>query len=324
MFSTRAVPYEKLNPVGSVGGTVNLSWLRSVADASATLALDVTAPAQASANQLPVTATVQARFNPRGQTMDFSSLVLATPHTHLNAVGTLGSTSAALRLVLNTTSLTEFQPLLVAMGNPPPPVELAGAASFNGTLSGRLNNPRIAGHVQASDFTYLYSPTVKSAAVTAPAAPAKKRSLFHFASAQPPSPAPAPTIQPRPIHVDKFSGDVQYSSTEVGVNHGIIQEGTARLNWMVRQRWRKGVSPRTFHFRCEPPCVMRTSWNCSTPRELNYPVTGTLNFTVQAAGTEANPRASGHLSLTAARAYGRPVKSLTANLAFANHEAEAR
>ena len=182
MFSTRQAPYEKLNPVGSVGGTVNLAWTRSVSEASADLALDVTPPAQPSANQLPVTATVRARYNPRAQVMDFSVLTMTTPHSHLNATGTLGSTSAALHLVLNTTSLTEFQPLLTAMGSPPPPVELAGAASFNGTLSGRLKDPQIAGHVQASDFTYIYTPTVKGSA-PAPPPPAKKKSLFHFARA---------------------------------------------------------------------------------------------------------------------------------------------
>ena len=90
MFSTRPVPYEKLNPVGSVGGTVNLAWTRSLADAGADLALDVTPPAQPSANQLPVTATVQARYNPKAQMMDFSALTLTTPHSHLNATGTSG------------------------------------------------------------------------------------------------------------------------------------------------------------------------------------------------------------------------------------------
>ncbi len=322
MFSTRAVPYEKLNPVGSVGGTVNLSWLRSMADASATLALDVTAPSQASGNQLPVTATVQARFNPRGQTMDFSTLVLATPHTHLNAVGTLGSTSAALRLVLNTTSLKEFQPLLSAMGNSPPPIELAGAASFDGTLSGRLKNPQIAGHVQASDFTYLYSPTVKSATVTSPAAPAKKKSPFHFASAPAPSPAPGPTIQPRPTHVDMFSGDVQYSSTEVAVSHGIVQEGTARLTVDGSAALEKGSFTENLPFQVR--ATMRNADIVELQRAagIDYPVSGSLNFTVQAEGTEANPRGTGHLSLTAAQVYGRPVKSLTANLTFANHEAQ--
>ena len=67
---------------------------------------------------------------------------------------------------------------------------------------------------------------------------------------------------------------------------------------------------------------MRTSRSCSDAAGLNYPVTGTLNFTVQAAGTEANPHGSGHFSVTAAQAYGRPVKSLTANLVFVNHEAQ--
>ena len=116
MFSTRAVPYEKLNPAGSVGGTVNLAWTRAVADANADLALDVTPPAQPSSDQLPVTATVRARYNPRAQVMDFSALTLTTPHSHLNATGTLGSTSAALHVVLNTTSLTEFEPLLGGLG----------------------------------------------------------------------------------------------------------------------------------------------------------------------------------------------------------------
>src|ERR1019366_3686207 len=208
MFSTREVPYEKLNPVGSVGGTVNLAWTRSVADASADLALAVTPPALPSGDQLPVTATVRARYNPRAQVMDFSSLTMTTPHSHLDAVGTLGSTSAALRVVLNTTSLTEFQPLLTAMGSPPPPVELAGVASFNGTLGGRLTDPQIAGHVEASDFTYIYTPGGQSSTPPSTHAPAKKKSLFHFASTPKPPP-PQPTAQPRYIHIDQFSGDVQ-------------------------------------------------------------------------------------------------------------------
>ena len=55
---------------------------------------------------------------------------------------------------------------------------------------------------------------------------------------------------------------------------------------------------------------------------LDYPVTGTLDATVQAAGTEGNPHGQGQFTLTAAEAYGRPIKSASANLTFANHEAE--
>jgi translocation and assembly module TamB len=319
MFSTKAVPYEKLNPVGSVGGTVNLAWTRSVADASADLALDVTPPAQPSANQLPVTATVRARYNPSAQVMDFSALTMTTPHSHLNATGILGSTSAALHVVLNTTSLTEFQPLLTAMGSPPLPVELAGGASFNGTLSGRLKDPQIVGHVQASDFTYIYMPTVQGSAPLTQA-PAKKKSLFHFASTPPPP--PQSTAQPRRIHLDQFSGDVQYSSTGVALHHGIIQEGKAHLEVDGSATLAKGSFTENLPFQVQAAIRDADVAELQRAAGLNYPVTGTLNFTGQAAGTEANPHGSGHFSLLAGQAYGRPVKSLTANLAFANHEAQ--
>ena len=319
MFSTKAVPYENLNPVGSVGGTVNLAWTQSVADASADLALEVTPPAQPSANQLPVTATVQARYSPGAQVMDFSVLTMTTPHSHVNATGTLGSTSAALHVVMNTTSLTEFQPLLTAKGSPPPPIELAGGASFDGTLSGRLNDPQIAGHVQASDFTYIYTPTVQRSAPPTQA-PVKKKSLFHFASTPPPP--PQPTAQPRRIHIDQFSGDVQYSSTSVAVHHGVLQEGSARLDVDGSATLQRGSFTENLPFQVQAAIRDADVAELQRAAGLNYPVTGTLNFTVQAGGTEANPHGAGHFSLLAGQAYGRPVKSLTANLAFANHEAQ--
>jgi translocation and assembly module TamB len=320
MFSTREAPYEKLNPAGSVGGTVNLAWTRSVSDASADLALEVTPPVQPSANQLPVTATVRARYSPKAQVMDFSVLTMTTPHSHLNATGILGSTSAALHVVMNTTSLTEFQPLLAAMGSATPPVELAGGASFNGTLSGRLNDPQIAGHAEASDFTYIYTPTMRGSAPPTQA-PAKKKSLFHFASAPQPSP-PQPMAQPRRIHIDQFSGDVQYSSTGVAVHHGILRENSARLDVDGSATLQKGSFTENLPFQVQAAIRDADVAELQRAAGLNYPVTGTLNFTVQAAGTEANPHGAGHFSLLAAQAYGRPVKSLTANLAFANHEAQ--
>ena len=278
-------------------------------------------PRETSGNQLPVTATVRARYNPKAQLMDFSALTLTTPHSHLNATGTLGSTSAAMHVVLNTTSLTEFQPLLTAMGSPPPPVELAGGATFDGTLTGRLKDPQIAGHVQASDFTYIYTPSVQKAAPSATQAPAKKKSLFHFASAPPPPP-PQPAAQPRRIHIDQFSGDVQYSSTGVAVHHGIIQEGSAHLNVDGSATLEKGSFTENLPFQVQATIRHADIAELQRAAGMNYPVTGTLNFTFQAGGTEANPHGSGRFSLTAAQAYGRPVKSLTANLGFANHEAQ--
>ncbi|MGA2905301.1 MAG: hypothetical protein ABSD98_15840, partial [Candidatus Korobacteraceae bacterium] len=166
MASTRSLPLDKLNAVGSVTGSVNLSWRHVLADAFADLALDIAAPAQLSNanNQLPVSGHVSGRYGARSDSIELSALNLTTPHSHLEATGTLGTTSAALKLNVNTTSLTEFAPMLTAMGNAPLPVELAGALSFNGTLNGRLRTPQVAGHLQATNFTYNYTPALKTPA----------------------------------------------------------------------------------------------------------------------------------------------------------------
>src|SRR5208283_1390121 len=147
-FSSRSLPLDKLNPVGVVGGTVELAWKRSLAEAEADLALDSVASVQTAAGQLPVNGSLKGRYNVRRSAIDISALNLATPHTHLNASGQLGSVSADLKVAVKTTSLTEFQPLLTDMGSLPLPVELAGQASFEGTIARKLHNPQIAGQVQ--------------------------------------------------------------------------------------------------------------------------------------------------------------------------------
>ena len=189
MISTRQLPVDKLNPVGRVGGTVELAWKRSLAEADANLSLDAVPPAEPAANELPVTASVRGRYSLRTQTMDFSALNLVTRQTHLSASGTMGSRSTALKVDLKASSLAEFQTFLSAMGNSPVPIELAGEAEFNGTLEGRLRELQIAGHVQASNFTYVYTPRAQNAPQPV-AHPAQRKSIFHAAS------APAPEAMP--------------------------------------------------------------------------------------------------------------------------------
>ena len=246
--------------------------------------------------------------------MDFSVLSLTTPHSHVDAVGTLGSTSAALHLVLKTTSLTEFQPLLTAMGSSQPPVELSGVASFNGTLSGRLKDPQIAGQVEASDLTYLYTPVCR----------VRPRHLLQRRNR-----SSILRLRRRHLRLNhagftsmSFSGEVRCSFANVAVHHGIVREGNARLEVDGSANLEKG------NFTPNSPFEVQATIHDADIAELqraagwNYPVTGTLNVALHADGTQANPRATGHLSVASAQAYGRPIKSLTANLVFANHEAQ--
>jgi len=319
MISTRELPMDKLNPVGRVGGTVELAWKRTLAEAEANVSLDAAPPAQPADNELPVTATVRGRYSLRTQTMEFSSLNVATRQTHLSASGALGSRSVALKVDFKATSLTEFQAFLSAMGNSPVPVELAGEAEFNGTLEGRLRELQIAGHLQASNFSYVYTPAPTTQALPTQSKPQRK-SFFHRAAAPPPQTPPSP--QPKRIHIDQFSADVQYSPSGVALHNATILEGNARITVDGAAALDKGNFRENSAFQVR--AAMHDADVAALQRTvgLDYPVTGTLNLTVQAAGTEANPSGKGQFSLTSAQAYGRPIKSFTSNLVFANHEAQ--
>jgi translocation and assembly module TamB len=320
MMSTRSMPLDKLNLTGTVTGLVNLSWKPSLSDLFAELALDVSAPPQAANSQIPLNGSLRGRYNVRSGVVDMSALNLTTPHTRLEATGTLGPTSAALTLAVSTTSLAEFQPFMASLGNAPLPVELEGAANFNGTLNDRLRSPRIAGHLQATNFTYLYLSTAKVPAPQRVQVPAKQKSWFHFAS-KPPSPPP-PTIQAKKLHIDQFSGDIQYSPSAVALHHAVIQEGGAQLNVDGTTTLDKGNFTDNSQFQVEAAMHNADVAELERVAGFDYPVTGKLNFTIQASGTETNPRGHGQLSLTGGQAYGRPIKVLTTNIVFANRAAQ--
>ncbi|HEY1730438.1 MAG TPA: translocation/assembly module TamB domain-containing protein [Terriglobales bacterium] len=323
LFSTRSMPLNRLNPVGRVGGSVNLAWKQSVGNTMADLALEVAAPGRVADNQLPINGNMRGRYNAVSGRTDLTALNLATPHTQLNASGSLGSTTVALALKANTTSLTEFQPLLTAMGGAPLPVELGGNASFAGTVNGRWSAPQIAGHLEARDFNYIYTPAPKAERVqpVSTQSESKHRSWLHPKGAPVPPPQP-PTVAPRRIHIDQFSGDVQYSQSEVALHKAVIQEGGAQLNLDGAAALIRGNFTDVSQFHVQATVHDADIAALQHAAGTDYPLGGKLNFAVHAAGTLTDPHGQGHVSLTDAEAQGRPIKSFTSKINFANHEAE--
>ncbi|MGO9518141.1 MAG: translocation/assembly module TamB domain-containing protein [Candidatus Korobacteraceae bacterium] len=317
-ISTRSLPFVSLNPAGMVGGTIDLAWTRALSEAQGELALDIVPLAQPIGAELPMSGDLRGHWYLRPQVMDITTFDLKTPHTDLSAAGTLGTTSENLKVAFAATSLKELEPFVLALGYAPSPIELDGAATFTGIVSGRLSDSRVDGHVQASNFTYNYTPSRK-----APEHPANPPSKQGFSLRTPPAhPSEAwPSHPPsRRIHIDQFSADVQYSLSKVALHHAVIQEGNARLN----VDWTAGLEKGSFTD--DSPFQLHAAVQNADVAELqhavgvDYPVTGKLNATVEAMGTEANPQGRGQFILTAAEVYGRPVKSGGADLAFANHE----
>ena len=323
VFSTRSMPLDKLNPAGRVAGSVNLAWKQSVSNAVADLALDVAAPSQVASSQLPINGNVRGRYNAVSGRTDLTALNLTTPHTQLNASGSLGATTVGLALKANTTNLGDFQPLLTAMGAAPLPIELSGSINFAGTVNGRWTAPQIAGHLEANDFNYIYTPAPKSVEVhpVSAATESKHRSWLHPKGAPAPPPQPL-TGTPRRIHIDQFTGDVQYSQSEVALHKAVIQEGGAQLKIDGSASLNKGNFTDDSQFHVQATVHDADVAALQHAAGTDYPLGGKLNFAVQAAGTMADPHGQGHISLTDAEAHGRPIKSLTSKINFANHEAE--
>jgi translocation and assembly module TamB len=321
MFSTRAIPYDSLHAVGSTAGSIDLTWRGSLAALEAGLDLQVTAPPQVSDGELPVNANIKGRYSARSQLLALAELDLNTRHTRLKASGTLGQVRAALQLTASTTSLKELQPFLSAIGSGPIPVDLEGEASFHGTLTGRLRAPEVAGHLQASNFTYLYSPKLKRVVQPPPQLPAKMKSFFQR-SAAPPQQVFEPTGQLRRIHIDQFAGDVRYSPSELELHHGMIQRGSAHATVDLSATLSNGNITDTSPLQLQLSVQNADVAQLKNAAGFDYPMSGTLNLVAQVSGTQRNPNGSGHFTFTGGEIYGRPVKSLSANLSFANQSAQ--
>ena len=319
-FLSRSLPLDKLNAVGSVRGSVDVSWRESFANAVADLALDIAAPSQTAANELPVSGNVRGRYSARAERMELAALELTTPHAHLEASGSLGSTSAALKGNAKTTSLTELQPMMAAIGNAAPPIELAGTASFNGTLGGRLRAPQLVGHVDATDFTYVYTPATAAPAPLAQT-PARRKGLQLARQSQPPPSAQA-AAPPRRAHIDEFSGDVQYSQTSLVLQHALIKESGAQLKLDGSSALERGSLTDNSEFQVQATLHNANLAELQRAAGLDYPLRGSMSFALQAAGTIGNPHGQGQLSLAQAEVHGYPVKSLTSKISFANHAAQ--
>jgi translocation and assembly module TamB len=317
VLSTKSMPLEKLKAVGSVNGTLDLSWRQSIQRVLVEMALDAQPPAQPRADELPTSGTLRGRYDAYSGNTEIAALNLATPHTEINASGALGSRTVQLHVAANTNSLQEFQPLLSAMGSSPIPVEINGRASFNGTIAGRLKDPDIAGRLLATNFDYVYTPP-------APATPPPPRTSIVRSMLHLPEPAPTPPPPPvvRRIHLDSVAADVQYGHDLLAVHNGVLQQGAAQLNIGGNVHFQQGT------FTDNSPFDLDVSLRNSNLADLqktagtDYPVAGVVNVDLHATGTKADPQGKGNASITGAQAYGYTFKTLKSDIVLTNHETQ--
>ena len=107
------------------------------------------------AGAIPVEGSLDAHYDSRSGVLSLGSSHFSTPGAQVDLSGALGE---QLQVKLASTNLDELLPAINALSSEPVralPIQLKnGAATFDGTVSGKLDAPQIAGAVALTNFTY--------------------------------------------------------------------------------------------------------------------------------------------------------------------------
>jgi autotransporter translocation and assembly factor TamB len=143
----------------------SLARLRAHTDATLQAALGaVEAPKPGQeARAIPLHATVHAGYDARTSALTFERTVLATPESEIDVNGTLGS-RAALAITTRVRDLREIDELLTRVrtftstaSSPAQPLGLSGSASFQGTVRGSLQSPRLGARLAGEHLTIQHA-----------------------------------------------------------------------------------------------------------------------------------------------------------------------
>jgi translocation and assembly module TamB len=281
-FSTPARPFQRVKLAGATGGLVEIHWRRSPKEAQAQIAVNVVPPARVGPTQLPLTARVEGTYRAGPEEFELSELTASTRATHLEASGTFSRT-AAIKLFLSTSDLSEWQPVLSAAGYAEPiPIAIKGAASFRGTASGKLSNVTFSGELQSKDFDVVIPRTSRAA---------EKR-----------------------VHWDTLIATVELSPEIFAVERGVLRNGQNRISF----DFRAGLQQR--HLTDSSPFTGNVDMQNASLGDVlallgdEHPAAGSMDFELQLSGTPKQPHGAGHVQLRNATLYGETVQNLSADV----------
>jgi translocation and assembly module TamB len=267
-------------------GTIEARWKGTRRDAEVQFALDATPPAHP--KQLPLTAHAVGTYYAASDTLDLPQFTLATPTSHIQASGNLSSTSA-LHLSVSTSSLIDWLPFVAAVRGPALfPVVLNGRATFNGNLSGEFSSPQLAGNLQVDNFD-----------VNVPA---------------------TATTHPLQTHWDSLSTSLQLSFHSIALHSGTLRRDDTSTDFDASATLDHGHFTHASEFTLHANIQSTDLAALQALAGYNYPITGTADLVVQAAGTESDPHGDGQIHLNHASAYGEPIQQFDSDFHFARGE----
>ena len=287
-MDTPAHSLDGFHPAGVASGNLEANWKGSPENAEVSVTVDVVPPAQPARRELPITAHIQGKYRGINDSLELAQFSVSTPDSKIVCAGTLAS-SSKLHLSVSTSNLEEWWPLVKALGGPTDlPFRVNGNATFSGAAGGTFSSPRIAGTLVAEDFEFTVPATART--------PKKA------------------------VHWDSLGASVDFSSRDLLLRGGSLRRGDTSADFEFSASLQKGrlteSNPYSARINLHNVDVASTA----ALADLDYPISGTADVSLQLNGTRAHPQGQGHIRATNASAYGEEIEKFDADLHFGGAE----
>jgi translocation and assembly module TamB len=271
-----------------VSGSLDSRWKGTYRDAEIQFAVDAKPPEHPPAAQRPLTVHAAGTYRAGSGSLELPQFSLSTPTSRVQASGAL-STDSALHLTVSTSSLVDWLPFVALVRGPAFfPVVLNGRATFNGTLTGALASPQLAGNLQVDDFDINVPASAKTRAIN--------------------------------THWDSLTTGLQLSFHSIALHGASLRRDNSSADVEASAILDNG------HFTADSELMVRANFqkvDIETLQALaryDYPITGTADIFVQASGTESDVRGQGQIHLNNASAYSEAIQQFDSNFHFGHGE----
>jgi translocation and assembly module TamB len=273
---------------GTANASVNANWRKAFH--SLTARTDATAAGTLYKGQsgqppqaIPISADIRADYSAAAETVSFARSQIRSGQTSVNLDGTISRT-ASLSVQFQSKDLSEVETLANMFGIMSQPLNLGGAATFTGTVSGSTTDPHITGQLSAASLKIKGTEWLR----------------LHTG------------IDASPSHIALRSGSLTPANNRgrfaFNINLGLDR-------WEFRE---------TSLFQLDVHASQLNVADLKNLTGVQAPITGTLAATVSLQGTRLNPAGRGTVTLTEGTLADEPVQSASVDFHGTGSEVRSR
>lgn len=328
-------PFQNLGIDTRLNGPAEAVWQSGDEKTLAVNGLFHLTPSQNSVpGMVPAQGLIDATYHHRDGSVDLRDLTLQMPQSRLTARGHLGAyplhSPSAISVDLQTANLGEFDTVLRDLGvsrvgrsgAAALPVALKGQGEFHGSWSGSLIDPRLSGHVQATQLAVeMGTETPAKTAISTPA-PAPDKNLLHRLLSVVKKPEPVKTTPPptpKMVKFDSVEATGSYSPTLIHIDHAVLKQQQATLQvdgTLTPAPGKAAVWNGNSILHASLRASQLATGQLQPIMEREIPISGQLDAQISADGPLRSLSGSGWMELNKAVLFNEPLSRIRAQGSF--------